>query len=325
MSLRKKIQPLSRFSVSVLLVVLFALVTRLFSFSVTTDKKTDDNDAVYRDYISKNYKIYSLALPEGLTFCGEKVPLEDVDVRERLDREVVINTFWHSQTLFHFKRANRWFPLIEKILKDEGIPDDFKYLAMIESGFDNVVSPAGASGYWQFMKMTGIKYGLEINDYVDERYHVEKATRAAAAYLREANSYFKNWTLTAASYNMGIGGIQQKLKEQKAKSYYNLMLVPETYRYVFRILAAKEIYENPRFYGFNVRFKDMYIPFETEKIIIDSTLNDLAAYAIQKGFNYKILKILNPWLRDNKLPVKNGKKYEILFPAEKFPLSTIEP
>ncbi|MFI5204977.1 MAG: lytic transglycosylase domain-containing protein, partial [Flavobacteriales bacterium] len=234
-------------------------------------------------------------------------------------------TFWHSSTMFNFKRANRWFPIIEKVLKEEGIPDDFKYLAMIESGFDNVVSPAGASGYWQFLKMTAIKYGLEVNDFVDERYHVEKATYAAAAYLEEANTYFKNWTLTAASYNMGIGGVQQRLKEQRVKSYYDLMLVPETYRYVFRMLAAKEIYENPRFYGFNVRFKDMYIPFDTESVTVDSTINDLAKYALNKGINYKILKILNPWLRADKLPVKNGKKYIILFPAKNFPLTTIEP
>lgn len=324
--------PLLRKSLKVVsslgLLLIFAVFVQFFSFSShgepDSTARQDDDDDRYRDFLAKNYRIYSLALPDGLTFCGEKVPLEDLDIRERLDRELVINTYWHSQTMFFLKRANRWFPVIEAILEDENIPEDFKYLAMIESGFDHVVSPAGASGYWQFMKMTAMKYGLEVNENVDERYHVEKSTRAAAAYLREAHGYFKNWTLSAASYNMGIGGVQTRLKEQQAKSYYDLLLVQETQRYVFRILAAKEICENPRFYGFNVRFKDLYTTYDTKKIEIDTTVNNLAAFAQTQGVNYKILKILNPWLRSNKLPNRSRKKYEILLPAGN-DLKVIEP
>lgn len=287
----------------------------------TSEKKDDAKDNDHREFVKNNYRIFSLAIPDSLSFSGEKVPVEDVEVRERMDRELIINTYWHSQSLFFIKRANRWFPVIEKVLKEEGVPDDFKYLAMIESGFDNVVSPAGATGYWQFLKQTGIKYNLEINNYVDERYNVEKSTRAACGYFKEAYGYLKNWTLVAASYNMGIAGVQDKLKDQQVKSYYDLLLVPETSRYLFRIMAAKEIYLHPTYYGFNVRQKDLYPPLETRAVEVDSSITNLVAFAKSQQSNYKILKYLNPWLRDRSLPNKLGKKYRILFPAEGFNLS----
>lgn len=291
-----------------------ALCVRLFLFSAVDNPDTKDNE--HREFVKRNYKIFSLANPDSVSFAGEAVPMHDLEVSERFDRELVINTYWHSQTLFFIKRANRWFPVIEPILKKEGIPDDFKYLAMIESGFDNVVSPAGATGYWQFLKQTGIRYNLEINNYVDERYNVELATKAACAYFKEAYSYFKNWTLVAASYNMGIGGVQEKLKDQGVSSYYDLLLVAETSRYLFRILAAKEIHEHPLYYGFNIRTKDLYPPIKTKQIEIDSTINNLVAFSKSQNINYKILKYLNPWLRDKMLPNKTRKKYKILLPAE---------
>lgn len=291
---------------------------RLFACSSTENKDDQDND--HREFVKNNYRIFSLAVPDSVNFAGEPVPVQDVEVQERLDRELVINTYWHSQTLFFIKRAARWFPMMEPILKAEGVPDDFKYIAMIESGFDNVVSPAGASGYWQFLKQTGARYGLEVNGFVDERYNVEKATRAACAYFKEAYGYFKNWTLVAASYNMGIGGVQERLKEQGVSSFYDLLLVPETSRYLFRIMAAKEIHQHPLYYGFNVRKKDLYPVLQTKRIEVDSTINNLVSFAKTQNINYKILKYLNPWLRDKSLPNKTGKKYTILLPADEFNL-----
>jgi membrane-bound lytic murein transglycosylase D len=301
-----------------LFVTVGVMFLQLMVFSTT--EKEDDKDTEHREFVKKNYRIFSLAVPDSVNFAGEKVPVGDVEIQERLDHELVINTYWHSQTLFFIKRANRWFPLIEAILKEEGIPDDFKYIAMIESGFENVVSPAGASGYWQFLKQTGIHYGLEVNNFVDERYNVEKATRAACAFFKDSYKTFKNWTLVAASYNMGAGGVQERMKEQGVDSFYDLLLVPETSRYIFRILAAKEIYDHPLYYGFNLRKKDLYPPLKTISVEVDSTVANLVDFAKSKNINYKILKYLNPWLRDKSLPNSTRKKYKILLPADDFNL-----
>lgn len=303
---------------SILVIVAAGVRLLIFSSSVLPDERDDE----YREFVKRNYKIFSLAIPDSLSFAGEPVPINDIDIRERMDREMVINTYWHSQTLFFIKRANRWFPLIEKILKEEGVPDDFKYIAMIESGFENVISPAGATGYWQFMKPAAARYGLEVNNFVDERYNVEKSTRAACAYFKESYGVFKNWTLVAASYNMGMGGVSEKLKEQDVKSFYDLLLVQETSRYIFRILAAKEIHEHPLYYGFNLRKKDLYPPLQTKSLTIDSTINDLVSFSKSQKINYKILKYLNPWLRDKSLPNKTRKKYSILVPAPDFNLKS---
>ncbi|MFZ5554656.1 MAG: lytic transglycosylase domain-containing protein [Bacteroidota bacterium] len=311
-------------ALSLLFILCVIFITSALTFSVE-NKNDSNNDTNYRKHVAENYKIFSLATPEGLDFSGEAVPLEDIDIRERLDKELVINTYWHSSTLFLLKRANRWFPVIEPILKEEGIPDDFKFIAAIESNFDNVVSPAGASGYWQFLKSTGQSYGLEVNSFVDERYHVEKSTRAACKYFKDAYKLLGNWTLVAAAYNMGTGGVQQKVTEQQTTNYYNLYLNTETHRYVFRVLAAKEIFKNPSFYGFNVRPKDMYPPYETKLVEIDSTIASLNDFAIKNNTNLKILKLLNPWLRDSSLPNKGKKKYSIKLPADGFDLKPITP
>jgi len=295
----------------------------VFSYAEENDEKKTDKE--YKQHISENYKVYSLPIPHDLDFAGEKIPLEDIDIMERLDKELVINTYYHSQTFFVMKKAKRWFPIIEPILKEEGIPDDFKYLAVIESALDNVVSPAGASGFWQFMKATGLNYDLEINSFVDERYNLEKSTRAACKYLKQSYKYFNNWTLAAASYNMGAGGIQTSLKDQNVSSYYDLYLNQETARYVFRIAAMKAIFESPESYGFNIRPKDFYMPYETESIEVDSTIGDLTKFAQEKGFNLKIIKLLNPWLRDKSLPNKTRKKYIILLPKIGTKIGKINP
>ena len=260
--------------------------------------------------------VNSYGLPKAIDFAGESVPLTIADVSERLDREMIINTNLHSTTTLILKRANRVFPIIEPILKKNGIPDDFKYLAVIESGLVNVVSPAGARGVWQFMPQTAKEYGMEVNDIVDERYHLEKSTQAACDYLKSAKNKFGNWTLAAASYNGGVAGINKQIERQGVTDYYDLLFTEETSRYVFRIVALKEIMKNPEKYGFNLPKEQLYFPIETKKIMVDSTVSDLATFAKNQGINYKVLKIHNQWLRDTKLDNKTKKVYTFDIPTE---------
>ncbi|NHN24679.1 lytic transglycosylase domain-containing protein [Flavobacterium jejuense] len=253
--------------------------------------------------------------PTQMNFAQEEVPTFMADVEERLDREMVTNMNYHTNTTLVIKRANKVFPVIEPILAKNGIPDDFKYLAVIESSLVNAVSPAGARGVWQFMPTTAKEKGMEVNDYVDERYDLEKATEAACAYLKEAYLKFGNWTLAAASYNGGMAGVQRQLESQKVNSYYDVLLTEETARYVYRILALKEIMKNPQKYGFEIPAHALYSEIPVKKIEVDSTVTDLADFAISQGINYKILKIHNPWLRDKSLPNKSKKKYQIAIPT----------
>jgi membrane-bound lytic murein transglycosylase D len=264
----------------------------------------------------QEYKIVTPHVPDQLEIFGERVPLENIEVYERVEREFVVNTYWHSATVLLLKKASRWFPVIEPILKKNGIPDDFKYMAMIESNLSNVVSPAGAVGFWQFMKAAGKKYGLEINGLVDERYHVEKATEAACKYLKDSYDKYYSWTMAAGSYNMGTNGIDKQLDRQKTNNYYNLVINPETSRFVSRIIAMKEIHKNPKLYGFNIEEDEFYKPHETYTITIDDKVDHFAVWAFKNGINYKTLKYFNPWLRDNYLTNKSKKKYEIKMPLE---------
>ena len=252
--------------------------------------------------------------PTAVDFAGENTPLNIADVNERFERELLVNANLHASTILILKRANRAFPIIEPILKKNEIPDDFKYLAVIESALVNAVSSAGARGVWQFMPETAKEKGMEVNDYVDERYHLEKSTEAACKYLLSAKQKFGSWTLAAASYNGGMTGVNKQIEIQKVSNYYDLLLNDETSRYVFRILALKEIMKNPEKFGFAIPKQELYELFPTRKIEIDSTVNNLADLAISQGINYKILKIYNPWLRDSKLENKNKKKYSISIP-----------
>ena len=276
-----------------------------------------NNDYQKEDF-KKNYRIYSLTLPSKLNFADENVPLSKFDTRESLDRELLLNTYWQSQSILMHKRAYRWFAVISPILKQNNIPDDFKYLALIESGFTLAVSPSGATGFWQFLDKTATNYGLIVNENVDERYDVEKSTKAACKYFKEAYAKFNNWTLVAASYNMGITGVKKQLESQEVNSYYDLLLNQETSRYVFRILALKEILEHPQKYGFNIRKKDLYPQIPTQKVIVDSTISNLTAFSQLHKINYKILKILNPWLRQNVLENKERISYKIELPKDNF-------
>jgi membrane-bound lytic murein transglycosylase D len=257
----------------------------------------------------------SFDLPSKVTFAGEEVPMNLPDVRERLDKELHINTYWHNNTIFLMKRAHRWFPQMEAILKANGIPEDFKYLPLIESGLMNDISPKDAVGFWQIVKSAGKENGLEITNQVDERYDPIKATEAACSYLKRAYKKFDNWTSVAASYNRGMGGIERALEDQTVDSYYDLYLNDETARYVFRIIACKEIIEHPATYGFNVKERHLYDAEKIRYVTINQTIPDLIAFAKKNGTNYKLLKRHNPWLRDDKLVVKKGKTYRIALPV----------
>lgn len=261
--------------------------------------------------VKKEYKF-----PTELDFAGEKTPLNISDVRERFDRELLVNANLDATTKIIIKRANRAFPVIEPILKRNGIPDDFKYLAVIESGLVNVVSPAGARGVWQFMPDTGKERGLEVNDIVDERYHLEKSTEAACRYLNDAYKKFGSWTLAAASYNGGVGGVNKQITFQGVTNYYDLLLTDETARYVFRILALKEIMKHPVEYNFTIPATELYPILPVKKVEVTSSIPDLAVFSKEQGINYKILKIHNPWLRDRKLDVAAGKKYTLDIPLQ---------
>ena len=259
-----------------LVVTLLLLVfTQLFMYS--TDLKSEDK--LHQEQFNIKYGIFAIVQPEDLNFAGEEIPVYSSDIWERIDRELLKNTYWQSNTMLYFKKANKYFPIIEPILKEYNIPDDFKYLAVIESGLDNVVSPSGAAGFWQLMKGTAREYGLEVNKDIDERYNLEKATVAACEYLQEAYHKFGNWTMAAASYNMGKSGVRRKIKEQDSNNYYNLYLNSETARYVFRIIAVKEIMQNPKKYGFMFRRKDLYSMPNLQAIEVDSTIANLSDFA----------------------------------------------
>ena len=277
------------------------------------DAPTDEN---FEKKLINDYNVYAIQVPDNLDFAGEPMPLKSPDILERMDKELLVNTYWQSNGLLMFKRAKKYFPIIEPILAKHGIPDDFKYLAVIESGLTNAVSPAGARGVWQIMPATGRENGLEVNDNVDERYHLEKSTEVACEYLLRSKKELGSWTLAAAAYNAGNSGISRYLNEQNVKNYYDLLLGEETGRYVFRIVALKEILKNPTNYGFNFREKDLYNNIPTYQVNVDSTITDFTKFAEKFGINYKILKIHNPWLREPKLNNKTKKAYTIDIPEK---------
>jgi membrane-bound lytic murein transglycosylase D len=264
----------------------------------------------------RTYKIKSLKLPSQLDLAGERVPLEINDVKERMERELLVNTYWQSNGILLLKRANKYFPILEPLLKKYNLPDDFKFLALAESGFTDETSSVGAAGMWHFMRATGKEYGLEINDNVDERYNIQKATKVAAEYLIKAKENLGSWTLAAAAYNAGNYGVSKRLESQQVHNYYDAKLPNETERYVFRILALKEIISNPKKYGFIFDSEDLYTVEETRIVKVDTVITNLALFAKKFGMNYKELKIHNPWLRENKLNNKSRKLYEIKVPTK---------
>lgn len=300
-------------NILMLLGVFFVISTLVFAVQ---NGNIDTNDMAENEPTTEKsgYQITAIDIPENLNFAGESVPLNDPEVMERVDREFLVNTYWQSNAVLLMKRANKYFPIIEPILAKNGVPDDFKYLAVAESGLQNVVSPAGATGFWQIMKTTGREYGLEVNANVDERYHLEKATEVACRYLKKSKEKFGTWTLAAASYNAGPGSINKYLGIQKAENYYDLLLGEETGRYVFRIMAIKEILDSPEKYGFHLEKDDMYSAVPTFKVEVAEPVFSFADFARQYEINYKILKRHNPWLRQPHLNNQSKKTYTIEIP-----------
>lgn len=298
--------------ISVFVAVIIAVVIKLFVFSSPNNLPLNDDD--YYKEMKKNYIIYSPKIPKNIDFAGEKVPIDRFDTHQSIDYEILKIMYWHSEAILYIKRMDEVFAIVDPILAKNGIPEDFKYLLVAESGMINVVSPARAAGYWQFLKQTAQEYNLEINDEVDERYNLVKSTKAACKYLKDSYKIFGNWTLVAASYNAGRRKINKELSRQKVKSYYDLLLLKETARYVPRIVAFKIILSNPRNYGFYIRKKDRYRNPEVKIIKVETEIPSLIDFALKYNTNYKVLKKLNPWLRSDKLTNENEKTYFIKVP-----------
>lgn len=302
-----------------LIYVLLALCLSLALFAVFSENQMRGKLGLTSFSRGQKDSVALFELPAELSFAGEKVPLEQADVVERLERELYVNAYWESNLILLFKRSKKYLPEIERLLQEQGVPDDFKYLAIAESGLLNASSAAGAKGYWQILEETGKEYGLEITETVDERYHLEQSTLAAAAYLKKAYQKFGDWTAVAASYNMGQSGFSKRQEEQFLRNYYALYLNEETSRYLFRILAFKLLFENPKAFGYHLQEKDYYSLPEFREIEVTTDLPDLAIWAKEQGSSYKYIKRFNPWLRAQELQVKKGKRYTILLPNREVP------
>ena len=296
----------------IILSLVLAVNVGLIVFLISGSANPEAPEAEKVEYISK---FRSVEIPDSATFAGERVPLERFDVKEALDRELIVNSYFHSQTIRLIKLAPRYFKLIEPILKEEGIPEDFKYLAVAESGLNpRAESFAGAIGFWQFLRGTARDYGLEVNAEVDERYHVEKATYAACDYLKDAYEKYGNWTMVAAAYNAGMRGVERQVERQKSANYYDLLFVEETQRYVFRIIALKLVLEHPERYNFIIGDEEKYPIIPVKEIEVSGGVEDFADFALNNSINYKLLKDFNPWLRQTYLNNPAGKKYTIKIP-----------
>jgi peptidoglycan lytic transglycosylase D len=301
-----------------LLIPLLGLIALgLYTYSALRSIKLQEHEFVKYNELPQGTTINAIAidLPDSLSFAGEPVPLKIADVRERLDREIHINAYWHTNTIFLLKRARRWLPQIAKVLKEEGVPDDFKYIPAIESSFKNEISPKAAVGFWQFRKDAAKEFGLEVNRQVDERYDPIKSTRAASKYLRKAYEKFGSWTLVAASFNRGRSGIIRAMEKQKVDNYYDLMLNDETSRYVFRILAAKEIIEHPHRYGFEVSEEQLYQIEPVKYVTVTEDVGNWVDWSKKQGINFKLLKRHNPWIQSDHLNVSTGKEYRVAIPV----------
>ena len=306
-----------------LIYILLSVVVFLALYGVMNQFETRPESATPESYdenglanveVLPAYQLPSIKIPDKVTFAGEEVPLHDPDIRERLDRELHVNTFFHSNTIFILKRGNRWLPQIEEVLNQYGIPDDFKYLAVIESDLTNAVSAKEAVGFWQILKDTAKEFGLEVDNEVDERYDPIKSTEAAAKYLLRSYAKFGNWTNSAASYNSGMRGLERSIEEQGVASYYDLLLNTETARYVLRAIAVKLIFEQPEKFGFRLDKDQLYHMEKLREVKVSESIDNLRDFAFEQGINYKILKRHNPWLRKNTLTVKRNKTYTILVP-----------
>jgi len=309
---------MSRISVKIFRVacVLGLIAAGIIIFKLFVSAGNDAEDENSGLNAEKGYNVYPVELPADLKFAGEKVPVGYFDVKEDLDRELLINVYWQSHTMILIKRANRYFPMIERVLRQNGVPEDMKYLAVAESDLSNLISPQQAVGFWQFVSGTAMEYQLEVNDEVDERYHIEKSTEAACTFLKESYERYGSWTMAAASYNVGRSGLNEQIQRQKTDYYYDLLLNEETGRYIYRVLALKLILSNPEQFGFYAGDKDLYPVIPTFEVTVDGSVDDFADFASKYGINYKVLKIFNPWLRDKMLTNPQNKTYYIRIPKD---------
>jgi len=301
----------------------FAILLLLSAgFIFTLLVSADDKQAESPDYEEIALAAASWALPEAVSFAGEEMPLQNFDTRESLDRELNATAYRHGSTLLTIKRAGRYFPEIEKILAENGIPDDFKYLACAESDLANAISPAGATGIWQIMENTGREFGLTINKEIDDRYNLEKSTMFACSYFKKAYERYGSWTMAAASYNNGLSGLGEQVGIQKETNYYDLLLNEETARYIFRIVALKLVISDPAKYGFQITDPDLYPPVPYREVTVDTAVTSFEQFARHFGTNYKILKFLNPWLRKPFLTNSSGREYIIRVPEKDARITT---
>lgn len=289
-------------------IIIFSIALGFKGFSNNPEKEQLASDTIYN--------IKSFKLPDSVTFAGEKMPLDNFDTRESLERELLISAYRHSSTILIIMRANRYLPIIEKTLKKNNVPDDFKYLVAAESEYSNMISPVGATGFWQIMPETGREEGMEINTVVDERYDVEKSTQFACEYFLKSYEKYGNWTLAAASYNGGRAGINDQVEIQHQTNYYDLLLSEETARYIFRAVAYKMVITDPLSFGFHIGTDELYPVLNYYEVKVDSAITDFSGFAEKFGTNYKMLKFLNPWLRKPYLTPKPNKVYMIKIPSE---------
>lgn len=267
------------------------------------------NESDYIHFLSK------AKLPAQLDFCGEKIPLEIAEVRQRAEREFYVLLQQPGQIILYLKRSGKYFEIYEKVFKEENVPDDLKFLSVAESALYMSRSPKNALGLWQFIPETGRSMGLIVDDYADERCHPEKSTRAAVKYLKSGYSKFKSWTLAAAGYNMGHGGVSENLRFQDANDFFELFLNEETSRYILRIVIIKEIMKNPEKYGFHFTKEELYKQEEYKIVTVAGSIENLSNWAKQIGTSYKDVKLLNPWILKRNLPAPpKNKSWEIAIP-----------
>ncbi len=292
---------------------IFLLALTLVGTSFLTERDPSGKPAT--NWIGLPQQITSISTDRSYSFAGEQMDLENYDILERLDRELIVNAYYHSSTLLILKKSKRYFSIIEPILKEEGLPDDLKYLAAAESALMNGTSSAGAKGVWQFMEATGKSFDLEINSEIDERNHLEKSTRAACRYLKSYYEKFGSWKLAASAYNMGGPRLSREMEVQRASTYEEVNLNSETSRYLFRIVALKTILEDPEAFGYQLAASEYYPPFqECYQIEVSEPVPNWGDFAIKYGTDYRTLKVYNPWLKDNKLTNKARKTYTVLVP-----------
>ncbi|MBO4600308.1 MAG: lytic transglycosylase domain-containing protein [Bacteroidales bacterium] len=303
---------MKKLSIAAIVLASLAIAGEIFIFAA----QREDSEAVQQRAIMADYRVYAPVIPDTMSFAGERVPLERYYVREGLDNELIINMYRQSSTVLYFKRANRYFPIIEPILKRNGIPEDMKYLCVIESGLTNATSPAKAQGFWQFIPSTAGKYGLLVNDEIDMRNNLEASTEAACKYLRSLYNRFHSWSAAAAAYNCGENGLARRIESQGVSDYYDIRLNTETSRYVYRILAVKLIMQHPQQYGYHMRHCDLYPTIPTRSVTLSGQNVDLYKFAKNNGTTYKMLRDLNPWIQTDMLKNKANKSYTVQLPIE---------